>query len=75
MLTSIHVTLGVRLQVELGLDQQSSQARLAGTGKWMLWGTVVMYAEDQLRHRVAWGSVFLARIPPFVFAFIASECW
>lgn len=37
-----------------GLDQQSAQVEFSGTGKWLLWGTVVTHAPDQLRQRVAW---------------------
>ena len=37
------------------LDQKSSQGQNTGTGKWLLWGTVVTHAQDQLRQRVAWG--------------------
>jgi hypothetical protein len=33
------------------LDQKSAPP---ASGKWLLWGTVVTNAEDQLRHRVAW---------------------
>lgn len=27
---------------------------VTGTGKWVLWGSVVTHADDQLRQRVAW---------------------
>jgi hypothetical protein len=36
------------------LDQKSSQTSFQGTGKWILWGTVVTHAQDQLRQRMAW---------------------
>jgi hypothetical protein len=35
------------------LDQISSQTPFQGAGKWILWGTVVTHAQDQLRQRVA----------------------
>ena len=36
------------------LDQKSSQTPFQGTGKWVLWGSVVLHAQDQLRQRIAW---------------------
>jgi hypothetical protein len=43
------------VSADSALDQRSAQTPFQGTGKWLLWGTVVTYAEDQLRQRVAWG--------------------
>ena len=40
---------------DTALDQRSSQVQNSGTGKWIMWGSVVVGAPDQLRQRVAWG--------------------
>jgi hypothetical protein len=38
----------------LGGSMLDQNYALPESGKWLLWGTVVTHAEDQLRHRVAW---------------------